>query len=474
MPFGAGRKIQQSPTATPTRTYTAFTHRDDQEISLSAIATAEAFGTAVVTGPRPTFGGKTRLSVGAYSIPRNSAFSERGVDILLAGIASLEAVGAHFVLGGTIQILPTSIASAEAFGTSALSLESTIIGTGIASAETFGDPNVAPSGTVVCNSIDDGQKLVAWDPNSEPDLAGYRVHVGVISITYNTTYDVGLTTTPSTPEYVIANLTSGTTYYVAVTAYDTSNNESAFSAEVSFVATAGIRFGTFNVIGNRVINPTSIASAQAFGTLTTIPGPVDVFPTAITSNETFGAHFVLAGELAIGGIGIPSAEAFGDATLAFGAITVDLDGSAIASQEAFGAHVLDFTALIDNVGAIGSLEALGVPLVTAGEVFVRLIGAESSEAFGTAQLDQDMTLTGLASAEAIGDLALNIDIFPPSLVSAEAFGVLDVLRGNVDIFPPTIASLEGFGTAILIPADIQLPVRVFTARARTFTFPSAQ
>src|SRR5688572_310402 len=169
MPFGAGRKIQQSPTATPTRKYSAFTHRDDQEISLSAIATAEAFGTAVITGPRLVWGGKTRLSVGGYSIPRNTAFDPRGGDVILTGISSAELIGALLVSGGTAVVSPSSITTAEAFGTLSFDLANTVLPASIGSGETFGDVNVAPAGTIVCNSIDDGQKLVAWDPNSEPD-----------------------------------------------------------------------------------------------------------------------------------------------------------------------------------------------------------------------------------------------------------------------------------------------------------------
>jgi hypothetical protein len=45
---------------------------------------------------------------------------------------------------------------------------------------------------------------------------------------YATKVDVGNVTT-----YTVTNLTSGQTYYFSVTAYDTSNNESAFSSEVS-------------------------------------------------------------------------------------------------------------------------------------------------------------------------------------------------------------------------------------------------
>jgi len=69
---------------------------------------------------------------------------------------------------------------------------------------------------------------VSWNPNSESDLAGYKVYYGTQQGTYGAGVDVGNTTS-----YQINNVATGTTYYVALTAYDTSNNESAKSEEVS-------------------------------------------------------------------------------------------------------------------------------------------------------------------------------------------------------------------------------------------------
>jgi len=62
------------------------------------------------------------------------------------------------------------------------------------------------------------------------DLAGYKIYYGTISRTISQTYDeivdVGDVTT-----YKVSGLNEGT-YYFAVTAYDTSGNESDFSAEL--------------------------------------------------------------------------------------------------------------------------------------------------------------------------------------------------------------------------------------------------
>lgn len=78
-----------------------------------------------------------------------------------------------------------------------------------------------------------GSVTVSWNHNTEADLAGYRVYYGTQSQNYQTTLDVGLDTFK-----VVDNLQEGVRYYFAVTAYDTANNESDFSEEVSIVLKA--------------------------------------------------------------------------------------------------------------------------------------------------------------------------------------------------------------------------------------------
>lgn len=67
---------------------------------------------------------------------------------------------------------------------------------------------------------------LAWDPNTESNLAGYRLYYGTSPRTYSVVVDVGNVTT-----YTVTNLTSET-WYFALTAYNTSNRESGFSNEV--------------------------------------------------------------------------------------------------------------------------------------------------------------------------------------------------------------------------------------------------
>ena len=88
-----------------------------------------------------------------------------------------------------------------------------------------GDVNNVAGGT---NSA-----ALSWDANSESTLAGYKIYYGVQSGNFTTVVDVGLTATPTTPQYLVTVPVVGTTYYFAITAYDTNGQESATSSEVS-------------------------------------------------------------------------------------------------------------------------------------------------------------------------------------------------------------------------------------------------
>jgi len=78
---------------------------------------------------------------------------------------------------------------------------------------------------------------VSWNPNTEPDLAGYRLYVGEASGQYGEPVDVGNVTghvMEITPQH-------GATYYFALTAYDTSGNESGYSDEATCFIPDGVK-----------------------------------------------------------------------------------------------------------------------------------------------------------------------------------------------------------------------------------------
>jgi hypothetical protein len=97
---------------------------------------------------------------------------------------------------------------------------------------------------------------LAWDANSESDLAGYILVYGTSSGAYSTSIDVGRSISYSVP-----SLSPGTRYYFAVRAYNTAGVMSPLSAEVSDVAASDTTAPTVSVT-------TPAAGATVAGTVT--------------------------------------------------------------------------------------------------------------------------------------------------------------------------------------------------------------
>lgn len=107
------------------------------------------------------------------------------------------------------------------------------------------------------------QAQVAWNPDVS-QVAGYKVYCGLSSGNYASILDAGNNTT-----YTLQNL-AASTYYIAVTAYDSSNNQSGFSPELvvnPLMASAGLG-GSIVPIGTFF---QSQGSSQTF-TITPIAG----------------------------------------------------------------------------------------------------------------------------------------------------------------------------------------------------------
>jgi hypothetical protein len=79
-------------------------------------------------------------------------------------------------------------------------------------------------------ALANGRVTLAWDANSEPDLAGYKVYYGINSRVYPFTVSAGNVT-----NLTISNLQEGVTYYFAATAYNSAGLESDFSIEIDHI-----------------------------------------------------------------------------------------------------------------------------------------------------------------------------------------------------------------------------------------------
>jgi hypothetical protein len=106
-----------------------------------------------------------------------------------------------------------------------------------------------------------GSVTLAWDPNTESDLAGYVVSWGTKPGVYTSSRDVGNATGASVPD-----LSAGQRFYFAVQAYNTSGLTSPYSAEVS----ALIPDGNNNVPAVSSVTPAT--GPEAGGTAVTITG----------------------------------------------------------------------------------------------------------------------------------------------------------------------------------------------------------
>jgi len=86
---------------------------------------------------------------------------------------------------------------------------------------------------------------LAWEPNSDENIVGYKLHYGTESASYSRVLDLGTELACS-----LHDLPENTTYYFAVTAYNNFEIESDFSEELSWTVSAGIdpRDGPFEII----------------------------------------------------------------------------------------------------------------------------------------------------------------------------------------------------------------------------------
>ncbi|HET9845966.1 MAG TPA: hypothetical protein VFQ02_09450 [Nitrospira sp.] len=76
-----------------------------------------------------------------------------------------------------------------------------------------------------------GSAILSWTSNGEADLAGYKLYVGTAPGQYTyagSPFVIGLM-----GSYTISGLPMGQTYYFALSAFDSSGNESGLSSEVS-------------------------------------------------------------------------------------------------------------------------------------------------------------------------------------------------------------------------------------------------
>jgi hypothetical protein len=128
-----------------------------------------------------------------------------------------------------------------------------------------------------------GDVTLAWDPNPEQDLAGYKLYYGNASRSYSQALALGNVTT-----YTVTGLASGT-YYFAVTAYNVAQLESGFSNEVSKTFALSLLTITSQAVSLRwfgvVVQCTTSVNASTVLRYRKIGAPVESTVATIVTTE---------------------------------------------------------------------------------------------------------------------------------------------------------------------------------------------
>jgi hypothetical protein len=136
---------------------------------------------------------------------------------------------------------------------------------------------------------------VTWNRNTEGDLAGYWVYYGTSPSNYD--HLVGVSTTPSID---ITGLEAGKTYYFAVTARDTSGNQSGFSQQVSVTipaatSTKSNTSGTSSGTSTRSSTGGNTNTGSASSTLGSTTSGSSTGSSTNTGSTGTGSEFLLKG-----------------------------------------------------------------------------------------------------------------------------------------------------------------------------------
>ena len=439
-PTSSGDTTPPGPTITVTNPgITIYGVGKDQEAAITSPPT----GVLVIGDQGGGTSASTRTIVGRNRPTASGTFGP--LDWTFVGGNNTIAFGYH--IQSILNILPSSISSGEAFGTSVITQgggQSVTLTGGIASAEAFG------SHTVTTGSVSVAPSSIA----SAEAFGGHTITAGVVVLS---------------PGGVEPAEAFGT-HTITTGVVDVSPN--------SIISTEAFGNHTLTV-GTFFIFPDGVASAEVFGDCVVTTGNVDISPDGIASAEAFGDHVLTVGSVAISPDGIASLESFGDHVLTTGEATVSPDGvasleafgtllitlavspTAIGSDEAFGSHTVVAGGSPQSVlpGSITSEEAFGTAVITP---VISPEGIVSAEAFGTPFFTLAITLTGISSAEAFGTPIFVPVLVPSGIASAEVVGDLTV-TSTVDVAPSSIASLEAFGTPSFVERII--PTGIPTSEA---------
>ena len=196
---------------------------------------------------------------------------------------------------------------------------------------------------------------LAWDPNSESDLAGYTVYyktgssgtpydgAGAVQGSSGITIPLEALSDSDNPRFTLTGLPEETVYYLAVTAYNTQGIESGYSNEVSHLTASSAP-----VVTEYTITATSGAngSISPLGTTTVADGASQTY----TITPAAGYH--------VAGVSVDGASA--------GSVTAYTFNNVSASHTISASFEIDTHTIRATSGGNGSISPLGTTTVADG------------------------------------------------------------------------------------------------------------
>ena len=230
---------------------------------------------------------------------------------------------------------------------------------------------------------------LAWDPSSDPTVAGYNIYIGGSSHNYTNVVDAG-----HSNSITISNLVPGSTYYFAATTYTLAGLESDYSTEAAYtvpVSTNGNAQPTLDPIlsltvvensGNHVLNLSGISSGSPTENQTLVVTAFSSDQTVIPNPTVTYTSPNSTGTLTFS----PVRDIFGSADIT---VMVD-DGGAVSN-----AVIRTFTVNINPVNYPPTLDALNDIVLSqnSGTQTVQLKGISS----GSSNEVQTLAVTAVSS-----------------------------------------------------------------------------
>jgi chitodextrinase len=328
-----------------------------------------------------------------------------------------------------------------------------------------------------------GTISVAWDPVTDPDLAGYRVFWGTAAGSYSDHQDVGVTTA-----LTLSGLTDCTTYYVAVKARDAAGNLSTgYSNQVvglprpvvsavspaaaeqglpltivlggfNFADGATIQFGNPSVTVQSVIvnSCTQITANITVGSGAAV-GPVTVDVT--NADGTFGTS---AGLFAVQAAAPPAVAGVNPPNLTTG-VAVDVHPAVLFSEAMKPASISAATIKLLEPNGNAVAQASGSPSLSADGKTATIIPA-AALAYG-----RTYKVQVLGGSTGVRDLANN----PMSATYTQASGFTTQADTTSPVLSAvTVSALQATSATLSWTTDEAADSQVFYRRAGDVTYQS--